>query len=365
MSKLRNRLNRAKEMLKKRGLGFLFNWIFSPLRKKMVIWLYKNNATADLANALCSVKQLQLEITSRCNFRCIMCDQAYRCIKGKDLNLSDFETILDKLPGITTLCPQGLGEPLLNPDFMAMLELAKKRAIYTYVNTNFGLFTENIAKELARLADSVTISFSAGTKETYELIHKGSSFEKTIKNIKIFMRAKKELGHKDPEVELKFVIMSKNINELGDFIKIADELGIRRVFIDDLIPLKEIKHLKVDNEESVKAIEKVKKIAEEKNVKINFDLRRQSLSVNKCTWPIDNVFIDVEGNVYPCCNIGVFFAEGDSREKFSFGNILKQDANEIWKGKQYHQLRKMMMRNKTPAVCKMANCLYVHSSEEK
>jgi radical SAM protein with 4Fe4S-binding SPASM domain len=121
----------------------------------------------------------------------------------------------------------------------------------------------------------------------------------------------------------------------------------------------------VNNEESVKAIEKVQKIAEEKNIKIIIDLKRQSLSVNKCGWPIDNIFVDVEGNVYPCCNIGVFFAEGDSREKFSFGNILREDANEIWKGKQYHQLRKMMMQNKAPAVCKMSNCLYVQPSKEK
>ena len=220
-------------MLKKRGLGFLFNWIFSPLRKKMVIWLYKNNATADLANALCSVKQLQLEITSRCNFRCIMCDQAYRCIKGKDLNLSDFETILDKLPGITTLCPQGLGEPLLNPDFMAMLELAKKRAIYTYVNTNFGLFTENIAKELARLADSVTISFSAGTKETYELTERVIS--------RIINRLIKELEEILASSSKILNVIKKEIQEVKE--KYGEDRrthivahGVKEFSMEDLIP---------------------------------------------------------------------------------------------------------------------------------
>ena len=264
MTKLKNRLKRAKEMLQKRGVKFLFNWVFSPLRKKMVIWLYKNDITSGFANNLCSVRQLQLEITSRCNFRCIMCDQAYRCIKGKDLSIKDFETILSKFPNITTLCPQGLGEPLVNPNFITMLDIAKKRGIYTYVNTNFGLFSEDIAKNLALLADSVTISFSAGTKETYELVHKGSSFEKTINNIKMFMRQKKDLGQADPEVELKFVIMSKNINELEEFIKIADELGIKKVYIDDLIPLKETKHLKVGNKESVAAVEEIKNLAAKK-----------------------------------------------------------------------------------------------------
>lgn len=242
-----------------------------------------------------------------------------------------------------------------------MLEIAKKRGIYTYINTNFGLFSEDIAKSLALLADSVTISFSAGSKETYEEVHKGSSFEKTTNNIKKFMQAKRDLGQKDPEVELKFVIMRKNINELEEFIKIAEGLDIKKVYIDDLIPLRETKHLKVSNEESIREVEKVKKIAEEKNIKIFFDLRREYLSVDECTWPIDNMFVDVEGNVYPCCNIGVFFAEGDLRENFSFGNILKENVNEIWRGKKYHQLRKMMMQNKAPAVCKMANCLYVHS----
>ena len=189
-----------------------------------------------------------------------------------------------------------------------------------------------------------------------------ATFERTIENIRRFMQVKRNLKGKTAEVEIKFIIINKNIKDMKNLIELADDLGIKNVCFDDLIPFKEITHLKGKKEKIAREIEVVKKIAEERKIRLVVGFRKGFYAIDQCDWPFHSIFIDVNGNIYPCCNIGVFWAREGSRESVSFGNIFTDDINTIWKGEKYQALRKMIVRNKTPGICQKANCLYVQEN---
>ena len=61
---------------------------------------------------------LQVEITSACNLRCVMCLVRYRPPVNKlagAMRPELFHRLLGELPGLRRLTLQGLGEPLLSP----------------------------------------------------------------------------------------------------------------------------------------------------------------------------------------------------------------------------------------------------------
>jgi len=379
MEQSKNKLKKGIDLYKRAGLKSVLRAgarsVSRATTHKGIKFLYRYNNTACLAKKFLPLQTLQLEVTVKCNLNCIFCNRPYKNLTGEDLGLNDFKTILNKLPDLTSLSPQGLGEPLLNPDIFSMLELAKSKSIKTHVNTNFMIFSEEIAKKLALLVDNLTISMSGASKETYESIHRGASFERVIKNIRKFMEIKKGLGRKNAVVSLKFIIINKNIQEIQRLIVLADTLGIENVCINDLIPFKEINHLKVDKDRVAKEVGLAKKIAKEKEINLISDLRKRPYSIGEyqkrpysireCQWPFRGVFIDINGEVYPCCSLGVFFGKAVQREISSFGNIFTDDLNSIWKGKNLEALRKKLAQNQVPEICKKVNCLYVQEINTK
>ena len=73
--------------------------------------------------------RLQVEVTSRCNMRCVMCmKQAEGCdIPDQDLSFDLFKKLAPALPGCEALVLSGIGEPLLHPLLPDMASFAHER----------------------------------------------------------------------------------------------------------------------------------------------------------------------------------------------------------------------------------------------
>src|SRR3954471_22897359 len=95
--------------------------------------------------------ELQIEVTGSCNLRCRMCLVRYRApidrVSGS-MDISRFIDLLDELPSIRRLTLQGLGEPLLAPDFLEMIEAARSRGIQVGFNSNGTLLTREKCERL-------------------------------------------------------------------------------------------------------------------------------------------------------------------------------------------------------------------------
>lgn len=107
----------------------------------------------------------QIEITSRCNLACKYCPHPTLKRDKVDISSNDFYSAMRWVEYFNSkgtqseLALTGMGEALLHPDFMAMLEYARDCYDgFLHFSTNGILFTEEIAKLSADLGVKVFIS---------------------------------------------------------------------------------------------------------------------------------------------------------------------------------------------------------------
>jgi len=77
-------------------------------------------------------KFVQIEPVGQCNLRCAMCSIQYRQAgppwgPPALMPYESFRTLVDSFADVEELHLQGLGDPLMHPDFFRMVEYARAR----------------------------------------------------------------------------------------------------------------------------------------------------------------------------------------------------------------------------------------------
>src|SRR4029453_18890793 len=120
--------------------------------------------------------ELQLEVTGACNLRCPMCLVSHRpaLARSAALSFARFQELVDGLPELRRLTLQGLGEPLLCPDLLAMVRYAAGRGVGGGFNSNGLLLPRGPAEELVAAGLGwLHVSVDAPTAEAYAGIRRG------------------------------------------------------------------------------------------------------------------------------------------------------------------------------------------------
>ena len=116
----------------------------------------------------------QIEPIGRCNLACRMCTVNDRGDVVTEMPLAQFTAILDQLPALKRLHLQGLGEPMLHPQFFDMVELAAQRGIEVSTNSNLTLLTEARAWRCVTSGlASLSVSLDGATAPVYEAVRRG------------------------------------------------------------------------------------------------------------------------------------------------------------------------------------------------
>jgi wyosine [tRNA(Phe)-imidazoG37] synthetase (radical SAM superfamily) len=160
------------------------------------LYRYKYNMYPKLKKVGAFPPCLQIEPTSVCNFRCIMCYQCDSTFNKKsdgymgNMSLELFKDIVDEVQGqIEALTFSSRGEPLLNENLPEMLNYCEDKFLGLKLNTNASLLTEkNIHTLLSSHLQTLVFSIDAAEKEAYETIRVNSNFEKLIDNLELFSK---------------------------------------------------------------------------------------------------------------------------------------------------------------------------------
>ncbi len=122
------------------------------LKKSMLVgynlFLRKIDMSLKRTALLSRPTSLQLECTTKCNLRCMMCDSPIWDRRGMDMKFSDFKKIIDQFPFLVSVNLQGMGEPLLNKDLFKMITYCKSKKIMVLFTTNATLLDETMAKKI-------------------------------------------------------------------------------------------------------------------------------------------------------------------------------------------------------------------------
>jgi len=90
--------------------------------------------------------------------------------------------------------------------------------------TNGRLINDEWADNLVNGSDQIEISVNASTKKTHELVNKGSNYEIVINNIRKLIQLKYK-HNLNTKIVYKYTIVTENIHEFTDAIKLANSSG--------------------------------------------------------------------------------------------------------------------------------------------
>ncbi len=142
--------------------------------------------------------ELRLEVTTKCNYNCIICPREKLTRKKETMSYELFKHIFDKINSETsqydTLTFPGLGEPLLDKTIDDKIIYAKKHNYTVLMLTNGSLLTVDRFRRLEDIGlDSVRVSIYGNSPESYNMVHrtkKADSFQRVKENLTEISRIK-------------------------------------------------------------------------------------------------------------------------------------------------------------------------------
>jgi radical SAM protein with 4Fe4S-binding SPASM domain len=268
--------------------------------------------------------QFQVELTSRCNERCIHCYIPHGN-KISDIDPVLFYNTLDQLRdmGVLSLTLSG-GEPMLHPRFVDFLRKAKKYDFSINVLSNLTLLSDEIIAEMkANRLSSVQVSLYSMEPEIHDSITKlPGSFYKTRDAIL-------RLIENDIPLQISCPVMKQNKNSYLAVAKWAEEHRVRAV--TDYIMMARYDHTtsNLDNRltldeagDIIRDIIKMDGDYEERLREADFtQVEQRDMSDDAlCGVCISSICMVANGNIYPCAGW----------QDYVVGNIAQTPLAEIW-----------------------------------
>lgn len=174
-----------------------------------------------------------IELTNKCNFRCIHCYEA----NERDSWQTPIQTermleLIDQLEsaGVLSVFLTG-GEAMLHPDFRLIYEDLRDRGILVSILTNGTTITPNLCKLFVRKAPTmIDISIYGADNQVYQKI---TGVKDGFSRLKAGLDLLKL--HKLP-FQLKAILMKENVHQFDAMKRIADEYGVSFSFYGTIRP---------------------------------------------------------------------------------------------------------------------------------
>ncbi len=256
-----------------------------------------------------------IEPVRACNLRCPSCPIGSGVASNFDkLTFDNFRIIIDKIyQTIEDISLFNYGEPLLHEDIDKMIYYAKKKGIKKVkIHTNGMLLDDNIGEKIIESGlDSLSISIDAASKESYDKYRVGGDFEQLVEKVKDFLRLRKRMKSGKPSVRAQFIIMSHNEHEVKKFYEMFKEIGVNKIRFKTFNA-----HMDGSDDHKNKQFlplnKKYSRYSDNEAHIIN-----NKFKSNICSWPWENVVINSNGDIAPCCY--------DYNADYKLGNIFDDD----------------------------------------
>ena len=298
------------------------------------------------------------EPTKLCNLRC---DRCRRNESGSVAQISDvgdhftpeqFREALKKLGHLRVANWIGDGEPLLNPDFNKLIEIAAEKGIKSIFSTNGTLVTkEDVDFWKRHKVPMVQVSVDTSTPESYEKMRPGAKFDKVISACKLISEAGIHL-------QLSNILFAESIEDMPRYVDLCIELGVWKIALPR-------PHLYGGLERYLSSYpdpavaNPILKIAQDKARKAKIGWYEPWLLTSyfkRCMFPFLLPFIQIGGTIQTCCFLSgkdrMAYYNGVGYEvpatNYEMGNILTDNFEKIWHGDAYKRLRRFLIKSERP-----------------
>jgi MoaA/NifB/PqqE/SkfB family radical SAM enzyme len=185
-------------------------------------------------------RYMTIVLGNGCNIDCPHCYQVKNgdnLLRNSEIGMELRREFMGIYPYLETLRIQG-GEVFALKGFRELLDdiAATVERPVVSISTNGTLIDEQWARRIVTTPfNTVTISFDAGTKETFEKMRRGASFDVVTENVRRLQRLKLEANSWYPNLDAFFVLMRSNFREIPVFLDLMEELGIFEVAFQTML----------------------------------------------------------------------------------------------------------------------------------
>ena len=277
---------------------------------------------------------LDIEATSSCNLRCVMCPRTEHLQNGTFWKVEHFDLDLYKRlidegvqNGLCSVKYNYLGEPTLNKNLIEMIEYAKAAGVVDVMfNTNATMLTEDLCRRLVSSGlDKLFFSFDSPYREQFNEIRVDGDYDTILGNIKRFARIRDEMGSASPFTRVSMVIMEDNQTGWQDFKALFEPI--------------------VDAVASVDYLDHSSQEPRPDRTVVEAGSEQRPFC---CPQLWQRMFVHPDGVVTPCCL--------DSARVLRVGNVQEQTAAEIWTGAPYQRLRDLHAAGRYDEIPTCAGC---------
>ncbi len=331
-------------------------------------------------------KSLTIQLTSKCNLRCIMChpvssmekDKIDNCI-GNDMSEQNYKELIKLIPYLTELILQG-GETFLYPKILDLLEEAYKNKVEIQVITNGLLLNQKSIQTLISCNATVNISIDGFNEEVYEKIRFGGKFKNLVSNLELIKKMRSEKKN-SLKLRLLMVVMKSNYKQIENGLYFAkkysfDEMNISPIrsglsvqeecifdisYNDDIVKYLQDNKSNFDNIArnlnialnnmlpNIDDYNNMKKYKNEHLPQPIYDLEKTVLKNDVldgpvfCCLPWTNAYIFSHNVMYPTC----FCTHFTTFPK----NQRQKTISELWNGREMMFYREAITRNEQHVIC--------------
>jgi radical SAM protein with 4Fe4S-binding SPASM domain len=214
----------------------------------------------------------------------------------------------------------GQGEPLLHPNFIEFLKIAKGNDIVCHLTTNGSLLNEKIMNEIIDEGlDSIKFSFQGVNCEGYRTLRQKDNFEKLISTIEELYKLRGE--REKPYITVATSVTNETEEQIQKFKDRCSafcdkvEVGITTLEFIDLD--------KIKNDETKQALQKLRE--HQNRIKKRYKCCNQVFDVITVRW---------NGDISACC--------ADNDGIMTLGNIYEKSILDCWNSPLQNHYRKIL-----------------------
>ncbi len=312
-----------------------------------------------------------LELTYRCNCRCLTCD-VWKLPKREELSLRELFLVIDQMKelGIDEVLLAG-AEPFMRDDIVSIIRYIKKKGLNCSVTTNATIIDAKVAKELCECGlDNVIVSIDrVGKGHDLMRSHEGA-FDKAVTAISHLKKAREDLVRTNPFISIHVTLSNLNVAEVGDMWHLKKRIGADSIGYSYACQTKE-EHFRSTlykgrriassrilfkekslsfSDSNIRDLEDCAKKMKERDFKLPFslkslirwkhsNLKESTVPIKRCYAARNIVTIDPYGDVLPCPNL----------DGFKYGNIREENLISILNSSRRKYFLKRIFNSLFPA----------------
>ena len=255
-----------------------------------------------------------IEATSKCTLECPLCDRTwfYETFKKRNLHEVNVDNVVKFVgPNVEINFCGNNGDPIYHSKFIEMCKKLKDNNCKLQITTNGSAKTKKWWASLNAVLDKddrITFSID-GLEDTNHIYRKNAKWKSIMDAIQVLQKRKCQM-------QWKFIVFKHNQHQISEANTLSKKLGFDKFKLEKSDRWLGKKDLMPDREYIDSYYEQQQNILVDKNFQT--EMKPWCIEKNK---PSKDLYIDAEGNFYPCCWIGTY--------RYKYNNVFSPKTSDF------------------------------------